>query len=105
MTFIRSSQTWWRRLELNQQCARAADLQSTGVTNFPTPPKFVNTLRYAFRPLQRRNEECVLKHTDNACYAVPDYEFGRPFQYALIRCNFSSHKRDSILQAARSSMF
>jgi hypothetical protein len=32
---------------------------------------------------------CVLKHTNNAGYALPDYGFGRPFQYALIRCNFS----------------
>ena len=30
--------TWWSRLDLNQQCTRAADLQSTGVTNFPTTP-------------------------------------------------------------------
>ena len=49
--------------------------------------------------------ECVLKHTDNACYAVPDYGFGRPFQYALIRCNFSLHKRSFILQAARLQLF
>ena len=33
---------WWSRLDLNQQCTGAADLQSTGVTNFPTTPKMVH---------------------------------------------------------------
>ena len=31
---------WWMRLESNQQCREAEDLQSSGVTNFPTHPKF-----------------------------------------------------------------
>ena len=64
-----------------------------------------NTLRYAFRQRQGLNEECVLKHTDNACYAVLRYGCSRPFQYALIRTNFSSHTRDSILVAARLQLF
>ena len=34
---------WWRRLESNQQCREAEDLQSSGVTSFPTSP-YRNTL-------------------------------------------------------------
>ena len=34
-------QNWWMKLESNQQCREAADLQSAGVTNFPTHPLFV----------------------------------------------------------------
>ena len=31
---------WWMRLESNQQCREAGDLQSPGVTSFPTHPYF-----------------------------------------------------------------
>ena len=30
---------WWMRLESNQHCRKAGDLQSPGVTSFPTHPK------------------------------------------------------------------
>ena len=39
ITIILTSQNiWWRWLESNKQCHKTADLQSAGVTNFPTHP-------------------------------------------------------------------
>ena len=35
-----TSVNWWMRLESNQQCREAGDLQSPGVTSFPTHPYF-----------------------------------------------------------------
>ncbi len=39
----------------------AADLQSTGVTNFPTHPYFVTLSRYAVDRGSSGSRECVLK--------------------------------------------
>ena len=39
---------WWMGLDLNQQCAKAEDLQSPGVTNFPTHPLIESSTLYAY---------------------------------------------------------
>ena len=43
------------RLDLNQQCAEAEDLQSPGVTNFPTHPKFTICFADALYAMLQRN--------------------------------------------------
>jgi len=39
----------------------------------------VTLSRYAVNRCAGGGRECVLKHTNNACYAVPYYGFGRPY--------------------------
>jgi hypothetical protein len=50
---VPTTKIWWSRLDLNQQCHKTGDLQSPGVTNFPTTPYLVDR-----RGIEPRPEAC-----------------------------------------------
>ena len=61
-----------------------ADLQSVAFNQFSALVHdliitlFIDYVNLSFRSM--KVEECVLKNSNNACYAVPYYGFGRPYR-------------------------
>ena len=77
---------WWRRLESNQQCREAEDLQSSGVTSFPTSP---NSFYYiGTHYLDFYCKHCYLTHQKAVCsYMVGPGRFELPTNGLKVHCS------------------